>query len=152
MILDLDARDPAVAAEIHDLHRRAYEVEWEWLGRPDFPPLQVTVDHIRSEPGTFLGEREGTRLVGVLTYTETGTEMDIGRLVVHPDRFRRGIGGRLVAEAVHRARGRAITVSTGKDNAAALALYAGHGFAEIGRHAFPDGLVVVHLRREPESG
>jgi ribosomal protein S18 acetylase RimI-like enzyme len=148
MILDLDVRDPAVAEEVHALHLSAYAVEWEWLGRPDFPPLRVTLDHLRAEPGTFLGEREGDRLVGVLTYTEDGAELDIGRLVVDPDRFRRGIGARLVAEAVHRAHGRPVTVSTGAENPAALALYARFGFVEAGRHTFPDGLVVVRLRRD----
>ena len=70
------------------------------------PPLKESPR--RAAPhaaSTFLGAYEGERLVGAVSWKRSGALVDIHRLVVHPDRFRRGIAGALL-DALERARAR----------------------------------------------
>lgn len=70
----------------------------------------------------------------------------VQRLAVHPDRRRRGLAGHLLADALrwmHRRTVRQVLVNTGTDNAAALALYRAHGFADQ-----PDDLLILERTLE----
>lgn len=69
---------------------------------------------------------------------------------------RRGLGRALLAELVSEARSlaaSAIYLEVRPSNAAALALYLGAGFSEVGRRPryYPDGEDALLLRREVES-
>ena len=145
----LDHRDPEVAGEIYRLQQTSYAVERDLIGAPDFPPLRVTARDIQREPDTFLGVWEGGRLAGVVSFTVTPALLDIGRMIVHPDRFRRGIAGALLRAAErHAAPGARLTVSTAEKNHPAVLLYRKHGFALTERTVLPDGLVLVRLSRD----
>lgn len=67
----------------------------------------------------------------------SGRDVELGflqRLAVHPDHQRRGHGDALVADAIRwmgRLRVRRVLVNTHVTNAAALALYARHGFSVV---------------------
>ena len=95
--------------------------------------------------------RRGWRLPRAL-----GEEGEILTLGVIPDRRRSGVGSALLAAIVAEARGqglRALFLEVAQDNSAARALYAAHGFVQIGRRAnyyrrpsgLADALVLRHL-------
>ena len=81
-------------------------------------------------------------------YGRDGDVVDIDRLAVAPAAFRRGIGRALVA-AVHDREpdARAFTVSTGTDNAPAVALYTSLGYRPVGSSVL-DGCPVTRFARE----
>lgn len=159
MIEPLTANDRVVAEEIHALQQVSYEVERQLLGLESFFPLGVGVEDIQAEPDTFLGWREEGRLVGVVSYVISpgrlyGDEqprpmMDIGRMIVHPAFFRRGIAARLLAAAEAAApEGARITVSTGEANGPAVRLYETRGYRAWRRTTLPDGLRLVRFLKE----
>ncbi len=92
------------------------------------PELRALLDGT----GTFLLAEPGGFLIG----RTVADEAELLTLAVAPDRRRGGIGARLIAAftAEALARGSATAfLEVAADNAAALALYRRHGFAETGR-------------------
>ena len=72
-------------------------------------------------------EQDGA-LAGGVGLKDDGDVLEIARLFVAPEWFRRGIGSALVQRAIDAAGGRAMVVGTGWTNAPALALYERFGF------------------------
>ena len=97
---------------------------------------------------TFYGYFERGRLVGAISYKKQGDVLDIHRLVVHPDRFRRGIGRSLVLhlENVEGTAGK-ILVSTGAKNYPVRKLYLGLGFRETAEAEVAPALYVSSFEK-----
>ena len=149
MIALLDQRDPLIAEQIYQLQQVSYTVESDLIAYPDFPPLAVTAQEIQKEPDTFLSYREGVILVGVLSFSQTPALLDIGRLIVHPRYFRRGIASQLLqAVEPYATASMRITVSTAEKNVPAVRLYQKHGYHLTERTVLPDGLVLVRFFKE----
>ncbi|MFZ4657808.1 MAG: GNAT family N-acetyltransferase [Caldilineaceae bacterium] len=146
MIALLDQRDPLIAEQIYHLQQASYAVERDLIEYPDFPPLAVTAQEIQEEPDTFLGYSLDDRLVGALSFGLMPALLDIGRLIVHPHYFRRGIAGQLL-QAVENYTNDPIriTVSTAEKNLPAVRLYQKHGYHLTERTVLPDGLVLVRF-------
>lgn len=146
MITLLDQRDPLIAEQIYQLQQASYAVERDLIEYPDFPPLAVIAQEIQDEPDTFLGYWEDGYLAGVLSFTLTPSLLDIGRLIVHPHYFRRGIASQLLqAVADYVTPTMRITVSTAEKNLPAVRLYQKHGYHLTERTLLPDGLVLVRF-------
>jgi GNAT superfamily N-acetyltransferase len=126
----LDLGDPGIVDAIVVLQRASYRVEADLLGARTLPALTETPRQLRAAGERFLGAFEDERLVGAVSWKRSGALVDIHRLVVHPDRFRRGIAGRLLAAlGEHEPAVERTTVATGAANAPARRLYERHGFA-----------------------
>ncbi len=146
MISILHHRDPMLAQQIYWLQQAAYTVERDLIDYPDFPPLHVTAQEIQAETEIFLGAWLAGELVGVLSFQRTGTALDIGRLIVHPSAFRRGIASLLLRTVEeHLGSTERITVSTAAKNLPAVQLYQKHGYHLTQRTTLPDGLELVGL-------
>lgn len=153
MIALLDQRDPLIAEQIYQLQQASYTIERDLIEYPDFPPLAVTAQEIQVEPDTFLGYWTGAILAGVLSFTVTPVLLDIGRLIVHPAYFRRGIAGQLLqAVETYAPVAKRITVSTAEKNLPAVRLYQKHGYQLTERTVLPDGLVLVRFFKPAASG
>ena len=76
-----------------------------------------------------------------------GNELEIARLVVAPERMRRGIGRALARHAIVLAGDCAIRVGTAAANGPALALYPALGFERVRERTVGDSLPYVDLRR-----
>lgn len=149
MIRIVDHRDPRMAEEIHRLQQASYAVERDLIDHPDFPPLRLTAGDIRREPDTFLGFRDDGLLVGIISFTADAERLDIGRLIVAPTHFRRGIARALLHAAErHAAPGMRITVSTAEKNTPAVRLYLRHGYEIVERTTLPDGLVLARFAKD----
>ena len=96
---------------------------------------------------SFLGAYEDERLLGAIAFFRHATWVDIYRLVVDPDAFRRGIATRLLdalderhADADH------VTVATAERNAPAVELYERRGFKAVGRTTVAPGIRIDTIR------
>jgi ribosomal protein S18 acetylase RimI-like enzyme len=78
--------------------------------------------------------------------------LDIGRLIVHPSAFRRGIAGSLLNAVERSATERQrLTVSTAEKNYPAISLYQKHGYTIVKRNVLPDGLVLVRFVKQVQT-
>jgi len=78
-------------------------------------------------------------------------EAELLTLATHPDVRGQGIGGRLVAAFLSRARQNADTafLEVAADNAAAIRLYTAHGFTDVGRRPRYYGRIDAIVMRCP---
>jgi GNAT superfamily N-acetyltransferase len=128
----LDLADDALVARLLEVQRAAYRVEAVLIGFDGIPALTESAADARASGETFYGYFIGDTLAGVVSYALDGEALDIGRMVVHPDYFRRGIASALLGcvETVEPA-ARRIVVTTGAANTPACALYQRHGYTLV---------------------
>ena len=122
----------ATAARLADLHAGAFSAPWD----------AAAFESLLGQAGVFAIEAPE----GFILIRSVADEAEILTLAVEPAARRRGVGARLVREGAAAAAARGATrlfLEVADDNPAALALYAGAGFAEAGRrpgyYARPDG-------------
>jgi GNAT superfamily N-acetyltransferase len=144
--LDLGAR--GVAEDVVALQRASYRVEAQLLGVRTLPALKESPRRLRRTRERFLGAFEGERLVGAVAWKRSGGLVDVHRLVVHPDRFRRGIAGRLLdaLDVVEADAERAI-VATGAANEPARRFYEGRGFVPVEQRVVEGSITLVTYER-----
>ena len=145
-IRKLDLSDPREVTDVLDLQRSAYAVEAGLLGS-EVPLLKDTTRILQDCGETFYGYFAEDELVGTVSFKRTDSVLDIHRLVVHPEHFRRGIGRSLMvhAEGVAGPVDR-IIVSTGSKNSPARHPYRSLGFRETGASKPVRGLWRSNLR------
>ncbi len=88
------------SAEILKLQYIAYQSEAMLFGTTDIPPLKQTLDELCEEfcKSIVLKATENGTIIGsVRAYQENGTAY-IGKLMVHPDMQKKGIGTMLLSE------------------------------------------------------
>ena len=147
-IKHLDITDLAMATAVLALQRQAYRVEAEWLGRDDIPPLNEDTHDLQACGETFFGTVADGTLVGVISYKLVADTLDLHRLMVHPEHFRRGIARALVGFVEAReSQARRAIVSTGSGNLPARRFYRRLGFQQTGEREPAPGLWIVTLEK-----
>jgi ribosomal protein S18 acetylase RimI-like enzyme len=139
-----------LAQQLHAVQMSAYAQEARLLGAVYFPPLERTVEDLRTSAEEFLAAFVGDEIVGAIGIRpdEEGMGINIASLVVAPQFQRRGIGRGLMAAVLAAHGGGELTVQTGAKNVPALALYAQVGFVELRRWLVGrEPLELIKLRR-----
>ena len=147
----LDHASLAVATRIHAIQRAAYAQEAALIEAVSFPPLNGTVDAVRSSTDRYLGVRVGDELVGVAGIApDPEGGFCIASFVVAPAWQRRGIGRALLQHVLEHHAGHALHLETAARNLPALALYRRAGFVEARRRVVGvEALELVRLQRLP---
>ncbi|MGW3352358.1 GNAT family N-acetyltransferase [Nonomuraea rubra] len=144
LIAEVSPADDPLGSQLLALQQASYAIEAELIKDDRIPPLHESLDELRAQPLLWLAAMVGgDRLAGAVAWQETPAEVDINRLIVHPDLLRQGIGRTLVKEVIARAGERRIVVSTGRDNAPARALYERLGFGLRGELEVIPGLWIA---------
>lgn len=138
-------------AELLAVQRAAYLVEADLIGSSAIPALQDTMPSLAAARLDWFGVRDDGGLLGAVGITRRIGVVDIDRLVVAPRAFRRGIGTLLVQHVLALAGGD-VTVSTGRANASARALYERCGFAPQRHVEVEPGLWVTEYRWSTARG
>jgi len=130
------------------LQRAGYALEAELIDYPQLPPLFETPEQLVASGERFLLWEEEDALRGALGFKREDDLLDIWRLVVDPQSFRRGIGRALVAAAeAYAVRPGRVIVSTAERNEPAVRLYLSAGYSVAERRTLPDGLALVHFEK-----
>lgn len=141
--------EPEDLQEILALQRLAYQSEAQLVGTDDIPPLRQTLAGLRREmrAGVILKAVEDGRIIGSVRGQVRGNTLYIGRLFVHPDRQRGGIGTRLLSEmeriCPHR-RCELFTSTRSEDN---LRFYEKRGYRRFRTQEISDDLTLIYLEK-----
>lgn len=142
--------DPEMAHAVHELQQASYPVEAKLIGLDTIPPLLDTPETLANCGESFVGcfEPNG-RLVGAISFKQidAGLTLDIYRLMVHPERFRRGIAAALMETALSLPGLRRAIVSTGTANAPAVKLYHRFGFRHVGLVDIAPGVTISRFAK-----
>jgi GNAT superfamily N-acetyltransferase len=140
------ALDPYVAGMLLTLQREAYAIEAALIGDDRIPTLHEDDEALAAPRGHWCTAWDGVELLGAVSWHEHAEHIDIDRVMVSPSALRRGVATELLAHIRERSGGRDLIVSTGRDNAPAVALYAKHGFEAVGDEEVPPGIWITRFR------
>ena len=119
------------AKDVLNVQIPSYKVEAEIIGSYDIPPLKDTVNTLQNCDETFIGYYENEELCGVISIKLDDEEVDIHRLIIHPNHFRKGIAQLLLNFIESKFEVETIKVTTGSKNAPAICFYKKNGFEDI---------------------
>lgn len=149
MIQSLAITSQDMAQQIWILQQASYRVEAQLIGWGNLPPLLETVDDLMNCQETFVGYKVGRELAGAISFKRVGETVDIHRLMVHPDHFRKGIASKLLQHVEEsQTDWQKLIVSTGALNAPAIELYQQHGFVLVGQKEVEPSLTLVLLEKQ----
>ena len=141
---------PDCAPELLLLQRRCFQEEADFYHEPDIAPLTQTLDSLLEDfrERTVLGAWAEGRMVGSVRAQCSHGVCQIGRLVVHPDHRRQGLGSALMA-AIERTHPEAVSFElfTGERSERNLRLYHRLGYVPAGRQVISPRLTLVLLRK-----
>jgi ribosomal protein S18 acetylase RimI-like enzyme len=138
------------AQPIWELQRCAYQTEAVLYNDYSIPPLVETLETLQSlfSQICILKAVVDSRIVGAVRASLKSGTCYVGRLIVHPDYRRRGIGSDLLRaiEAAHPAAER-FELFTGHKSVDNLRLYERLGYRPFRREPVNDGLTMVFLEK-----
>jgi ribosomal protein S18 acetylase RimI-like enzyme len=149
MLITLASVDDS--AEILDLQKLAYQSEAAIYNDFGLPPLTETLDDFRSRFNNrvVLKAIDQGRIIGSVRAYQDGKTCHIGRLVVHPDRQRQGIGTQLMnrIEAAFGAVER-FELFTGHKSENAIRLYERLGYRIFKQEPVHERLTLIFLAKQ----
>ena len=148
MIKLLDHKDIEVVAKLVKLQKASYIVEAELIGFMQIPPLLELPEDIMNCEEIYYGYFMGGDLAGIISYKIETAVLDICKVAVHPDYFKRGIATKLIKFVEQTAGIKSIIVSTGLKNDPAVKLYNSLGFVEIDVCEVAQGVHIVNFEKK----
>ena len=138
------------AEAILAIQKLAYQSEAALYGDPFIPPLVQTLDEIRAEfaQARFLKAVTGGVIVGSVRARMHEGTCAIGRLIVHPDWQRRGIGTRLMGaiEAAFASAAR-FELFTGDRSEGNIRLYTRLGYRVFRKEGLSSRVTLVFMEK-----
>ncbi|MEL6524324.1 MAG: GNAT family N-acetyltransferase [Chloroflexota bacterium] len=147
LITRLNLAHTKTAQRILTIQRLAYRIEADLIDFDGIPQLHESLAELQASSETFLGYHVNKTIAGVLSYEIDDTTLDIGRLVVHPDHFRKGIGRQLVQHVETIPHITKIIVSTGARNKPACNLYESLGYTHTDTREILAGLTIAFYEK-----
>jgi GNAT superfamily N-acetyltransferase len=130
----------ADAETILTLQNLAYQSEARLYNNDSLPPLTESLDNLTRlfQTHIFLAARSGQEIVGSIRAATKEGRCHVGRLMVHPNHQRQGLGARLLA-AIEEAfpEASAYELFTGNLSEGNLRLYRRIGYREFKREPVP---------------
>lgn len=149
MIKRMNASDYKTAEEILRLQLPSYQAEAEIIGYGDLPPLRDTAESLMRCNETFFGYFTGQELCGAISFKVEEDEIDIHRLIVHPNHFKKGIAQKLFDFMIKDQKEiKSIIVSTGTKNKPAVEFYLKNGFSPVKETVVNPSLSITLFKRD----
>ena len=147
MIKRLDNKNREIATEILSIQIPSYLVEAKIIDYYDLPPLEDTIDSLQQCQETFFAYYLQEELCGIISFKLDRTEVDLHRLIVHPEHFRKGIAQKLL-DFVETIEGvKSMRVTTGAKNTPAINFYSKNGFRKLQEVKVDEHLTLSSFRK-----
>ncbi len=131
------------------LQRLSYAIEAHLIGFDEIPPLKDTVMTLHNCNEVFYGYYEKEQLSGAISFQVADGVMDIHRLMVHPDHFRKGIAKRLLNYVESNENDvETVIVSTGSKNLPAVKFYKRNGFIKTAETTVAEDLSITSFKKK----
>ncbi|KGR76170.1 GNAT family N-acetyltransferase [Ureibacillus sinduriensis] len=148
MITKIDMTNPKLVKEVLDIQLASYKVEAEIIDFHELPPLKDTVETLQRCTETFFGYYLEGELCGVISVKMEEGIIDIHRLMVHPNHFRKGIAKKLLNFIESNNEGfKAMIVSTGSKNTPAVTFYLKNGFSIMEETKITESLSITSFKK-----
>jgi ribosomal protein S18 acetylase RimI-like enzyme len=152
MIQTIQISNPREASQMLELQKLSYRVEADLIGSDAIPALHENLEQLQETGETFYGFFEGQELIGAISFKLESQTLDIHRLVVHPNHFRKGIAESLLEFILKlEVNAERCIVQTGALNFPAIRLYQKLGFTELEQREVAPNLWVCVLEKTLES-
>lgn len=148
MIQLLDNKNSETAENILALQKASYQVEADLIGFPKLPPMLENLEDIMGSQETYYGYFVQGVLAGILSYIIEGDVLDIYKVAVHPDYFKRGIARQLLQKIQQTEGIGKMMVSTGLKNIPAVNLYTSMGFCKVQEKEVVKDLTIVCFEKQ----
>lgn len=136
--------------EILKLQYLAYQSEARLFHDPDIPPLRQTLSELQAEfdRSAFLKALdENSRIIGSVRACCEGDTAYIGKLMVHPDHQRRGLGSRLLRAIENACHVQRYELFTSTKSAGNIRLYQRLGYQIFKEEKITEELTFVYLEK-----
>lgn len=136
--------------KILKLQYLAYQSEAKLFGNMDIPPLKQTIEEVYEEfrKGMILKAVDGAgELIGSVRAHQEGGTVYIGKLMVHPDMQKKGIGTSLLEEIEKIYPGRRYELFTSTKSVSNIRLYERQGYKIFKQEAVSEKLQFVYLEK-----
>ena len=145
--IEITSANASDMPQILELQYLAYQSEAELYGE-NIPPLQQTIDELKCEfnQQTFLkATTETGEIIGSVRAKVVDNVAYIGKLIVHPDFRRRGIGKRLMIEIEQLCNTAQCKLFTGNKSVGNIRLYEQLGYEKTSEREAGDGLILLDM-------
>ena len=136
--------------EILDLQYLAYQSEAKLFGDMEIPPLKQTIEEVYDEfeKGIILKavNENGVIICSVRAYQDRGT-VYIGKLMVHPEMQKKGIGTKLLLEIENEYPNQRYELFTSTKSISNIRLYERLGYKIFKEEAVSQELQFVYLQK-----
>lgn len=140
--------------KILDLQYLAYQSEAKLFNNTDIPPLKQTLEDVFSEyqKGIVLKAVDENNVIAgsVRGYCENGT-VYIGKLMVHPEKQRTGIGTKLILEIENQYPNKRYELFTSTRSKRNIALYERLGYKIYAQKQITEELKFVYLEKNKSA-
>ncbi|WP_026585405.1 GNAT family N-acetyltransferase [Bacillus sp. J33] len=148
MIKEINILRQKNAEEVLALQTLGYQVEADLIGYANIPPLKDSAETLQQCEETFLGYYINGKLCGAISVKDGNGVLDIHRLFVHPNHFRKGIAQKLLNFIQNRIGLEKMIVTTGSKNFPAVALYEKNGFKKVEEIRVDESLTLTSLEKK----
>ena len=142
------------APQILALQKRAYQSEALIYNDWTLPPLIQTIESLNDElvQSVCLTVWSNEVLIGSIRARQMDGIAQIGRLIVHPDYQKRGIGTQLLhAIEQHFYNANTYELFTGSLSQSNIRLYQGNGYTYTHKQQLSDDLVLIYLSKHNQK-
>ncbi|MGJ9460015.1 GNAT family N-acetyltransferase [Oceanobacillus sp. CF4.6] len=148
MIKKIDISNRKNAEQVFNIQIPSYMVEAEIIGSYKIPPLKDSIDKLQQCGENFFGYYLEDELCGAISIKVENDEIDIYRLIVHPNYFKKGIAQMLLNYIESKFVVGTIKVGTASKNIPAVSFYNKNGFQKIKEVIVSEQLSVTSFEKK----